>query len=494
MPQEAASRGPERVALVAAAAAAAASWAVAVPSRASLLHYDARAHLVVARRVLDSVTPGWIQLGAVWLPLPHVVNVLAAQNDFLYRTGLFASALGLAAFVAGLAALGRTARIATGDGWAAAVAIAVPALNPAWLYLAATPLTEPLFFGLVCFLALFVTRWRQRGRWRDLAAAAAFSAMACLVRYEAWPVAVLAAIAALWCLPAGVPRRNVLVRGVSVMIGGGLLLPVALFAIHSWVSTERVLYVIDAQDLTRPRGQIVDSALLLLVGTAGAFGPPAAILGLACLALVLWRRAPAALVAGALAGPGAVTFVAYFAGHPAKARYPLLLAPAFALAIALATRGRRSAQIVALAVAAAQALTVPFPLPVIVESLRSHADDVARRPEVEAFRRRYRGGRILASMGLLAPVVFDLQIPIREIVHEGNGNPWANAVVDPARYVKWVLIAPGDILDGVRQYRPRFPEGFVPVGRIGSAVLYESEADVRRGEPAAAPGRASPSG
>ena len=42
----------------------------------SLAHYDARAHLVVARRVFDSLTPGWQQVGAVWLPLPHVLNAL----------------------------------------------------------------------------------------------------------------------------------------------------------------------------------------------------------------------------------------------------------------------------------------------------------------------------------------------------------------------------------------------------------------------------------
>ena len=31
----------------------------------TLSHYDAKGHLVVARRVLDSLTPGWLQLGAV---------------------------------------------------------------------------------------------------------------------------------------------------------------------------------------------------------------------------------------------------------------------------------------------------------------------------------------------------------------------------------------------------------------------------------------------
>src|SRR5688572_11085633 len=42
----------------------------------TLSHYDAKAHLVVSRRILDSLTPGWEQIGAVWLPLPHLINML----------------------------------------------------------------------------------------------------------------------------------------------------------------------------------------------------------------------------------------------------------------------------------------------------------------------------------------------------------------------------------------------------------------------------------
>ena len=59
----------------------------------TLSHYDARAHLVVARRIIDSLTPGWQQVGAVWLPLPHVLNMLPVQVDVLYRTGASAVAI-----------------------------------------------------------------------------------------------------------------------------------------------------------------------------------------------------------------------------------------------------------------------------------------------------------------------------------------------------------------------------------------------------------------
>ncbi|HVX65122.1 MAG TPA: hypothetical protein VHA11_00895, partial [Bryobacteraceae bacterium] len=43
-------------------------------SHGYLLYYgDATAHLNIARRVLDSRTPGWGQIGTVWLPLPHLL-------------------------------------------------------------------------------------------------------------------------------------------------------------------------------------------------------------------------------------------------------------------------------------------------------------------------------------------------------------------------------------------------------------------------------------
>ena len=80
----------------AAALVGAAAWVVFFRQGLILSHYDAKAHLVVARRVFDNLTPGWQQIGAVWLPLPHLIDLLPAQIDFFYRTGLFASVVSIA--------------------------------------------------------------------------------------------------------------------------------------------------------------------------------------------------------------------------------------------------------------------------------------------------------------------------------------------------------------------------------------------------------------
>src|SRR6185503_10300936 len=269
-------------------AVAGVAWVFFVSHGAHLLHFDAKAHLLVSRRVFDNLTPGWTQLGAVWLPLPHILNAVPACSDALYHTGLFASALGLAAFALGLHALGRTVLEATGDPWAAVVALAVPALNPGWLYLQATPMTEPLFLAPVGGLALFLVRWRRGRRPRDLMLAFGCAGLACLVRYEAWPIAAAALVVA-FAMPggAGLARRFLAPAALVGLVG-----PVLFFGVHTWVATERAFYVIDAGNLTEKGGDPWSALTLLAGGIADGFGVGLAVAATVCLLLAVVRPHP----------------------------------------------------------------------------------------------------------------------------------------------------------------------------------------------------------
>jgi hypothetical protein len=113
----------------------------------TLSHYDAKAHLVVARRVLDSLTPEYSQIGAVWLPLPHLLNLLPVQIDWLYRTGLSGVAISVASFALACYAIARIVQRVTESRVAATIAVAMFALDPDVLYLQSTPMTEPLLFS-----------------------------------------------------------------------------------------------------------------------------------------------------------------------------------------------------------------------------------------------------------------------------------------------------------------------------------------------------------
>ncbi len=68
---------------------------------AILLYGDAVAHINIARRVFDSRTPGVFQLGTVWLPLPHLLDIPFILNDRLWQTGLGSSVPSMVAYVAG---------------------------------------------------------------------------------------------------------------------------------------------------------------------------------------------------------------------------------------------------------------------------------------------------------------------------------------------------------------------------------------------------------
>ena len=169
----------------------------------TLSHYDARGHLVVARRIVDSITPGWQQIGAVWLPLPHLLNAIPVQVDAFYRTGGSAVAVSILAFGLATGAITWIVLALTESAAAAIAGTAVFVINPNVLYLQSTPMTEPLLIALTTLAVALLMAWCD-GRagvgasvGGETRVGVAF-ALACLTRYEAWPVAACALGAAVW--------------------------------------------------------------------------------------------------------------------------------------------------------------------------------------------------------------------------------------------------------------------------------------------------------
>src|SRR6184192_1509266 len=66
----------------------------------SNLYGDGIAHMEGARRLWDSLTPGYSEIGSVWLPLFHVLASPLTLSDKLWRTGLAGSVVSTAAFIA----------------------------------------------------------------------------------------------------------------------------------------------------------------------------------------------------------------------------------------------------------------------------------------------------------------------------------------------------------------------------------------------------------
>src|ERR1700690_1559340 len=88
-----------------------------------LLYGDAVAHINIARRVFDSQTPGLLQLGTVWLPLPHVLMIPFIVSNATWQSGAGASIPSMIAYVFGVVGIFRLVREAlSAQGNASAVA------------------------------------------------------------------------------------------------------------------------------------------------------------------------------------------------------------------------------------------------------------------------------------------------------------------------------------------------------------------------------------
>jgi hypothetical protein len=140
----------------------AASFAAIVWSwnHAAMLNYgDAVAHLHIARRVIDSRTPRFSQLGSVWLPLPHILLIPFVQNYAWWANGLAGVVPSASAYIASCAGIYRLARHWLNPA-PSALALVFFALNPNLLYLQTTAMTEPLFLCETIWIVVWMVEWR----------------------------------------------------------------------------------------------------------------------------------------------------------------------------------------------------------------------------------------------------------------------------------------------------------------------------------------------
>jgi len=132
-----------------------------------LLYGDAVAHINIARRVFDSQTPGLLQLGTVWLPLPHLLMIPFIWSNSMWQSGLGGSIPSMIAYVLGVMGIFRLVRgmlkagllaepgknsAATVGAWAAAFAYGA---NPNLLYMQATAMTESIYLTLFIWAVVY---------------------------------------------------------------------------------------------------------------------------------------------------------------------------------------------------------------------------------------------------------------------------------------------------------------------------------------------------
>ena len=471
---------------------AAAAWAIYSRNGLILSHYDAKAHLVVARRVFDNITPGWQQFGAVWLPLPHLINVLPAQVDFFYRTGLFASFVSVICLGVSVWTVARLVVAVTGSRGGAAIAALLLAWNPNLLYLYTTPMTEPLLLAAIFVCLLWLYEWVQRdGQTVSVRLGLALFA-ATWTRYEAWPVlavAVVTACAAVWSRTSSLattwrrawrlcswPAAAVLVFVVNSRI-----------TIGEWFVTAGFF----VPDPTY-QGQLQRTILGIWWGTHQLSGYVIESIALGAAAVVAVRacarRADASLLVPiAVWATAALPFYAFISGHPYRIRYMVPMAAACALWCGIAIgrasdRRLRTALVVALIASAAVEAPLWKTHPAMLEEAQWDVPASLGRHTVTAcLTREYRGDKIMASMGSLAHYMQELSndgLRLADFVNEGNGIIWKAALeTGPAEHAGWMLVEEeaegGDMLAQRLRADAAFAHDMERVCEGGGVALYK---------------------
>jgi len=141
-----------------------------------LLYGDAIAHINIARRVFDSQTPGPLQLGTVWLPLPHLLMIPFIFSDAMWRSGAGGSIPSMIAYVLGVIGIFRLVRgmleadvrtkpAAVLGAWAAAFAYGA---NPNLIYMQATAMTESVYLALFVWAVVYFAEFIRSQRKNDL--------------------------------------------------------------------------------------------------------------------------------------------------------------------------------------------------------------------------------------------------------------------------------------------------------------------------------------
>ncbi len=125
-----------------------------------LLYGDAVAHLHIARRVFDSLNPGFRQLGSVWLPFPHLLMIPFVMRMDWWQSGLAGAIPSIGCYVVGCIGIYKLARLwlSAGAGPAAVAALCY-GLNPGLLYMQTTAMTEPLFLAEMIWAALLIAEF-----------------------------------------------------------------------------------------------------------------------------------------------------------------------------------------------------------------------------------------------------------------------------------------------------------------------------------------------
>ncbi len=482
------------------------------------LYGDSLAHLEGARRFLDSRTPGYAEIGTVWLPVPHILMSLPAQNNFLWRTGLAGGIVSALAFILACWTIFKLSVQINSSLQAGIVTLAGFMLCPNMLYLASTPLTEPI---AICFILLMVyelVRFQETGKTRVLIYAALAALGGTLSRYECWSLLPFVAVFAMWAKKGNWQER--LRAGIIFSLISGLG-PV-LWVLHNAYRFENPFAFYDGPFSAKGiyAHQLATTAFRLptdgsyLVSLRYYLEDLRLVIGvwplvLCLLGILVWAIDREHRIARAAALILLVPFPFHIQSM-ATAAIPLYVPtlfpntywnlrlgaemlsaaavfPAFLLPLKSPPKLRRWILGLLLACFALQyAWTAHYgaaELAIAQEGVQNTPCRNKRQQILTDYlRQHYDGGSIMLAAGKWMCALPELGIPFRKTISDANTDSWKNAAEHPGQKVTWIVRGNDEPVDWLMRAHPGAFGDFAEVFRQevpgeGLVIVYRKKAN-----------------
>jgi hypothetical protein len=473
-----------------------------------LLYGDAVAHINIARRVFDSLTPGPLQLGTVWLPLPHLLMIPFIWSNSMWQSGAGASIPSMIAYVFGVMGVfrlmrgmlegsPRTKSAATVGAWAAAFAYGA---NPNLIYMQVTAMTESIYLALFVWAVVYFAEFARTLNEKEVSAIPLMRCAWCLAgaeltRYDGWFLAGAAGSAVLIIALRRWENHNL--RRVATKFLLGIAVVPVLWLVYNGVVYQNALEFANGPYSAKAIEQRVGAPNPALhhAGTAAIYFLKSAQLNMAegdwgrfwlfsalvALAFVVWKLRTQSLALWMLWVP--LPFYAYSIAYGSvplhvhtwwpfatfNQRYGLQLLPMFAVsagvlsaAIFLLGEGRRHvgklvAVVFALMIVSYASVWKAEPQ-CLHEARRNWDSRHTLNSAVQDVVARFpQDSRFLMDLGEHVGVMEQAGIPLRRVVNNENHRPWKRptdpeglwerALADPPSYVDFVISFEGDVVD-----------------------------------------------
>lgn len=162
------------------------SWLHFYGKGQTLAYNDSRAHLDMARLVFDNLKPGVAQIGSVWLPLQHLLELITVWNDLMWRTGLSGSLVSMLSYVASTLYFYKFTKYTLKNTFISVLGTFVFALNINNVYMQTTPMSENLLMLFFICTSYYLYKWLKERKLYDFILMSGSVFLATLTRYDGW--------------------------------------------------------------------------------------------------------------------------------------------------------------------------------------------------------------------------------------------------------------------------------------------------------------------